>query len=204
MEKIAVFFNGKEEITEFLDVRFIYLYEKRMDEWIIKKEVIVNFDDVKTTSEIRKMFNKIIEELDDCKVVVTKKALGIGYSIFYSHDFSVWEYEGKTEDILDLIALEEYEHEIDEANRKLNKRLDDISEISDKVYYLDLIKLQVEKPEVSSKMALIPFLNNNKFEELKVHCCHVPPWLEKHSKKNLLMYRVEKCFDGNINVVLTR
>lgn len=204
MENIAVFLNDKEEIVDFLDVKFIYQYEKKDNKWIINKEIIVNFDDVNTLDEIRYMFGAIIKELVECKIVVVKKALGIGYSMFYGEDFSIWECNGRPEEILDLVIGKELEHEEDEVKARLDKKMLEISEVDDNKYYLDLIKLQREKPEVSSKMALLPFLDKNKFEELKVHCCHVPPWLENHSKKNYLTIKVQKCLDGNIDITLTR
>ena len=53
-------------------------------------------------------------------------------------------------------------------------------------YLIDLNELQFTKPELTSKKAIIPFLDKFEFDTLEVICCHIPPWLiEKEKKKEI-------------------
>ena len=54
------------------------------------------------------------------------------------------------------------------------------------VYFLNLLELQKECPEISSKKALASFLSDTPFLELHLVCAHIPPWLiadSAHEKK---------------------
>jgi hypothetical protein len=67
-------------------------------------------------------------------------------------------------------------------------------------YGIDLIELQKRRPEISSKMALMPFFENTGFDELLVACAHIPPWFE-HSLGGMgLRYRALSADDGTQQV----
>jgi hypothetical protein len=69
------------------------------------------------------------------------------------------------------------------------------------VYFLDLVALQKECPEVTSKMAMMDFLKNTPFMELHLVCKHIPPWIE-----NSGTYKVQVTSDkaGAVQAIITR
>jgi hypothetical protein len=69
------------------------------------------------------------------------------------------------------------------------------------VYYLDLVALQRECPEVTSKKAMMDFLRDTPFMELRLVCKHIPPWIENSGAYNVQVAGNEA---GNVLVVITR
>jgi len=202
MEKIAVFLDQNNDISSFLDGAVVKIFEKDKKEWKVNKIVSVDMTKVTGIRAIRHGFQNLIKKFDDCKIVVVKKGFGIAYSVFYAEDFSVWELPGKAEEILDSVLSREKEHDIIE--KKEGEKKSYVEEVRQGEYYLDLIKLQVEDPEVSSKKALLPFIENTAFEALKLRCCHVPPWLRSHSESKKLSFEVEKINNQDYEVTIKK
>ena len=202
MEKIAVFLDQNNNICSFLDGTVVKIFEKNEKEWKINKLISVDMTNVTGIRAIRHRFQNLIDEFDDCKIVVVKKGFGVAYSVFYAEDFSVWELPGKAEEILDEVLSREKEHEIIEKEEEEERSY--VEEVKKGEYYLDLIKLQLEDPEVSSKKALVPFIENTAFEALKLRCCHVPPWLRSHSENKNLSFEVEKINNQDYQVTIKR
>jgi len=67
------------------------------------------------------------------------------------------------------------------------------------VFRLDLAALQAAHPEMSSKRALRAFWEQKPFIELRLHCDHIPPWIEP------LGFRIvsERAADGKLDAVIT-
>ena len=200
MEKIAVFLDEDNNISSFLDGKVVKIFEKDEKKWTVNKVVPVDMTKVTGIRAIRHGFQNLIEDFDDCKIVVVKKGFGIAYSVFYAEDFSVWELPGKAEEVLDEVLSREKEHDTleDEEEKKNNY----VEEVKEGEYFLDLIKLQLVEPEVSSKKALLPFIENTAFEALKLRCCHVPPWLKSHSENKNLSFEVEKINNQDYQVTI--
>ncbi|MBD7910303.1 Fe-only nitrogenase accessory AnfO family protein [Clostridium cibarium] len=203
MEKIAVFLDAKDEIATFLEATKLKIFHKKEKMWIIYKKLDVDMKDVKGIRALRHGYLKLIDEFDDCKIVVVKKGYGIPYSVFYSKDFSIWELPGKAEGILDEVLNQEMKHEAEEE-LKFNENKNKIIKIKEGEYYLDLIKAQLENPELSSKKALLPFIETTAFDALKLRCCHVPPWLRSHSDKNNLSFDVKRVTDQDFEMILKK
>ena len=101
MEKIAVFLDQNNNISSFLDGTVVKIFEKDEKAWKVNKVIAVDMTKVTGIRGIRHEFQKLINQFDDCKIVVVKKGFGVAYSVFYAQDFSVWELPGKAEEILD-------------------------------------------------------------------------------------------------------
>lgn len=202
MEKIAVFLDQDNNISSFLEGTLIKIFEKDQKKWKINKLIPIDMTKVKGIMAIRHRFQKLIDEFDDCKIVVVKKGFGVAYSVFYAEDFSVWELPGKAEEVLDVVLSREKEQDTIREKEEEEKSNNYVKKIKEGEYYLDLIKLQLEEPEVSSKKALIPFIENIAFEALKLRCCHVPPWLRDHSEDQNLSFEVEKISNSDYEVTI--
>lgn len=202
MEKIAVFLDHNDNISSFLDGAVVKIFEKYEEEWKVNKIIAIDMSKVIGIMAIRHRFRKLIDEFDNCRIVVVKKGFGVAYSVFYAHDFSVWELPGKADGILDDILNREKEHDRLEENK--DNKNSYIEEVKKGEYYLDLIKLQLEDPEMSSKKALLPFIETTAFEAMKFRCCHVPPWLKRHSENENLSLEVEKVTNEDYQVTIKK
>lgn len=185
MERIAVFTDKVGNISSFNGENVVKLYEKH-DEWEIVKEIPFDNSLTKGVKAIRYLFTELIKELDGCKIIVVTEAYGIPYSVFYGEDFSVWELQGEPKQYFDAIIKREQDH-VEDLEREAKE--DVVKMLSEGHYYIDLAELELTKPELSSKKAIIPFWEENSFDTLEVHCCHIPPWLEaKRDNKEIKMH----------------
>lgn len=198
MEKIAVFIDEDEKIGSFTESQCVNMYIKR-DRWEIEKTINLDIKNNKEVKKMRQAFLNLTKELEDCKIVVAKNAFGIPYSIFYAEDFSVWELDGEIETILDYILIKEKEHE----NLEMEKENEEVAkELGPGHYLIDLMELEISRPELSSKKAIRPFFQSKDFTKLDIKCCHVPPWLEKEIKERKLKMSVEEISRNEYNITL--
>ena len=200
MEKIAVITNDEGEISSFTEGKYIVVFEKDL-EWRVASEISLNNDEHKGIKELRGYYNKIASELNDCKIIIVTKAIGIPYSVFYGEDFSVWELEGNPLVHLDNVIEMEKSHE--EELKRLEEE-ENVCEIIEGHYMVDLGKLEITKPELSSKKIIIPFMEKTKFEILEVHCCHVPPWLMKEEQSGAITMNVEKITNNQFKLLIKK
>lgn len=200
MEKIAVFIDENGEIGSFTESAYVNMYLKK-DIWEIEKKIFINMKDNKEIRKVRQAFLALTKELEDCKIVVAKNAFGIPYSIFYSEDFSIWDLDGEIEDILDYILIKETEHEKLEEEKE---KEDLAKELGGGHYLIDLMELELLRPELSSKMIIRPFFETKDFTKLDIKCCHVPPWIEKELKERKLKMKVKEIRRNEYNVILEK
>ena len=200
MNEIAVFLDEKNVISSFTEAKCAKIFERKEDLWKVKKEVSVEISIYgKGVIEIREEYLNLIKQMEDCKIVIVNKAFGIPYSVFYAEDFSVWELEGDPLDFLDEIIIKEKEEEEREESQ------DEIAkELGEGHFLIDLMELELSKPELSSKKAIIPFLENGEVNKIEIHCCHVPPWIIKEKDKGQITLKVDEIKRNDYKVTIEK
>jgi Fe-only nitrogenase accessory protein AnfO len=199
MNEIGVFLDEQNAISSFEEAKAIKVFVKE-ELWKVKQEIKTEWvDSTNGLNEVRKKYKNLINRLGSCKIILVKEAVGIPYSVFYTEDFSIWELQGDPLDYLDEIIRKEQEHEIEaEAKSEVGKELG-------KGYYLiDLHELEITNPEMSSKKAIIPYLDNQEVESIEVHCCHVPPWLMKLENKGEIKLQVNEISRNDYRVLIQK
>lgn len=191
MNEIAVFLEEKDVISSFEDAKYIKIFTKENYVWKVKKVILINrTNGKKGISEIRREYQNLIPEMNDCRIIVVSKAFGIPYSVFYMEDFSIWELEGNPFDFLDEIVAKEIEEE-----ENAEKEVEVAKKIGEGHYLVDLQELELTNPEISSKKAIIPYLEKEEVKKIEVVCCHVPPWLVDRKDKyniNLEIHEIKR------------
>jgi Fe-only nitrogenase accessory protein AnfO len=191
MNEIAVFLEEKDVISSFEDAKYIKIFTKEKYVWKVKKVILINrTSGQKGISEIRREYQNLIPEMNDCRIIVVSKAFGIPYSVFYMEDFSIWELEGNPFDFLDEIVSKEIEEE-----ENAEKEVEVAKKIGEGHYLVDLQELELINPEISSKKAIIPYLEKEEVKKIEVLCCHVPPWLVDRKDKyniNLEIHEIKR------------
>lgn len=184
MNEIGVFLNEKELISSFEEARYVKIFAKEKYSWKTKKVILINrTGGEKGINDIRQEYKNVLNEMDDCKIVIVTKAFGIPYSVFYMEDFSVWELEGNPFDYFDEIIKKELIQEESE-----NQEVEIAKKLGEGYYLIDLQELELINPEITSKKAIIPYLEKDDVKKIEVHCCHVPPWLiAKMDKGEILL-----------------
>ncbi|OOM73500.1 iron only nitrogenase protein AnfO [Clostridium puniceum] len=200
MYEIGVFLEERDVISSFEEAKYVKIFKKDNNVWKAKKSIIINRNNgAKGISQIREEYKKLVDQMDECKIVVVNKAFGIPYSVFYLQDFSIWELEGEPLKYLDEIVKSEIEQETMEVQEE---------EIGQKIkeghYFIDLLELEITNPEMSSKNAIIPYMKQEDVKKIDIHCCHVPLWLIKERDKGNIKMEVEevKGNDFNVSIVI--
>jgi Fe-only nitrogenase accessory protein AnfO len=199
MNEIGVFVNEQNNTSSFEDAKYIRIFEQK-GEWKIKKEILINrTSNEKGLNGIREEYKNLVKQMDECKIIVVTKAFGIPYSVFYMEDFSVWELEGNPMEYLDEILKRERDQEETEA-----KEVGVGKKINEGYYLIDLQELELTNPEMSSKKAIIPYLQREEVEIIEVRCCHVPPWLINKKENNEIKLKVNEIGRNDYKVMIEK
>lgn len=175
---IAIFMQDCDRLDSFWEATRINVYQKE-NHWIPIKEILLSAPFSANMQTLRKETDDIIKRLESCKIIAGKDLSGIPFSIFDKAGFHIFSINQLNDTILDDIVDDIRSSNI-EAKMKdeIIKTARPIKTDIEGIYFLDLIMLQMECPETSSKQALKEFLQTTPFLELRLKCKHIPPWLE--------------------------
>jgi hypothetical protein len=204
MHKIAVFTDNASDLCDFFNADKFLIYEKRADKWAITGES--GFERVlpSNPARTRKLTEELLPLIKGCDIIAGGTLVGIPYSVFDMAGKHIFEIN----DLNDLndAVFDEIVNDIKNADAQRNLKDKIIKEArpvetgTPGVYSLDLIALQSECPEVTSKKAMADFLENTPFLELRLICKHIPPWIENSGKYDIQSQNK----GGAVSAVITR
>ena len=201
MCKIAVFTDKASGLCDFFSANRFIIYEKQTDKWTITGEA--DFERIIPSSPMRtrKMTEELLPLIDGCHIIAGGTLVGIPYSVFDMSGKHIFQINVINDTIFDEIVNDIKNAD---AQRNLKERIikeaRPVETATPGVYSLDLIALQIECPEVTSKKAMADFLENTPFLELQLICKHIPPWIENSGKYNIQAQNK----DGAVSAVITR
>jgi len=200
---MAVFCDDNGRIARFDEMTNFVFYTKEKSGWH-KSEMIPLCPDLSGgLAAIRENIKQMLGVFNDCRIIITKSIIGIPYQVFDRSGFIICESEDFDLELLDAIAadLASQDAQAKEVARLLTRTP---TETDVPGYYrFDLTQVQKKYPEMSSKMALQPFLKEAPFDALEVVCNHIPPWFEHQLPKMHLQYRIENKNDSTKHVIIT-
>jgi hypothetical protein len=200
--KIAVLKDLKGNISGFYNAVCFEIYEKKGELW----EVVNKVGFVQIMPAVPKILRKNTQELlpliSDCDVIAGKEIRGIPYSVFDMAGLHIFEIENVSNEILDEISADVRSANIIKTeNKKILTSAVPIETAVAGVYELDLAALQEKFPEISSKKALLDFMNNTPFLYLNLTCKHVPPWIENSGKYDI---KIKQSDENLIKAVISK
>jgi len=199
--KIAVFADKESKLCDFFDASRFLIFEKSADKWSVTGETEFEKIIPSAPAQTRKMTEKLLPLINGCKIIAGGLLVGIPYSVFDMAGLHIFQIDGINDAVFDGILKD-----IQSADEQRNLKEKIIAEArpvetgTPGVYSLDLIALQNECPEVTSKKAMADFLENTPFLELHLTCKHIPPWIENSGKYNIQA----KNSNDAVNAVITR
>ena len=202
MRKIAVFVNNMSALCDFFEAERFLIFERGSDGW--KAVGGKDFSKIVPTTPAmtRKNTEALLPLIKDCDVLAGGALLGIPFSVFDRAGLHIFEIGGINDGTFEGIIEELRNADAETTAREAVIRDAKPSETSTPgVYFLDLIALQRECPELSSKKAMADFLKHTPFLELRLVCKHIPPWIEGSREYNV---RAVDRKDGAVNAVITR
>ncbi len=183
LNKIAIYMKDDEFLNSFFESNRVLIFSRKDGVWIQTESVDYCITAQMPIGEIRRRARTLTELLGDCRVIAGLEMLGIPFSVFDMagyHIFTVTEINSTIfEEILADIENGDAQNRMRE---EIIKNAKPVETDVPGMYFLDLILLQTECPEISSKKALRDFLESTPFLELKLICKHLPPWLELDPK----------------------
>ncbi|MFA5384524.1 MAG: Fe-only nitrogenase accessory AnfO family protein [Eubacteriales bacterium] len=203
---IAVCIGENGEIASMYEQSKIVVYSKSRDKWNVVKEKDFVLEKSLSIKELRKKMAHLLEFLNGCKIFVGLSIIGIPYFELEKSLFSIWEFKGKPEEILEYVLKkeEELEKEIEkEASHEENSIQYIPVEITSGCYYISIKEIQENDTGVTTKQALLPFLKKAEFHSLEVRCSHVPPWLEAEIAIGSVSGEVEKISNVETKIIIT-
>ncbi|MDR1812971.1 MAG: hypothetical protein LBQ87_09110 [Candidatus Fibromonas sp.] len=202
MNKIAVFVNGDSKLCDFFEAERFLLFERTGTGWEKTKEA--GFEKIVPSAPAltRKNTEALLPLIEGCNILAGGALVGIPFSVFDRaglHIFEIGEIKGE---IFDGIAEELCNANAAAAAKEaIIRDARPVETSTPGVYFLDLIALQKECPEISRKKAMMDFLKDTPFMELRLVCRHIPPWIENSGAYSVQTLGNE---GGAVQAVITR
>lgn len=198
---MTVFFDANDRVSSFDTMTHWDLFYKKKDSWQKSKAVPYTPSLMGELGTIRENIKQMIAEFEDCRIIITRSMTGIPYHTFDKARFIICEVESFDLELLDAIQQDLISTAVEAAKQKPPEAPTETDSPGD--FFFNLNKLQKNAPEISSKMALLPFFKNVPFLSLDLVCEHVPPWFDKIFDSLNLTYAMHQKNDGKTHVLIT-
>ena len=200
---MAVFLDAHDKVSSFDEMTHWFFYTRKDETWQKSESVPCKPMLTGELMTIRDNIKKIINQLDPCRVIITKSITGIPYHTFDKAAFIICEVESFDLELLNAIQEDLLANPMEDGDLKNEAPESPIESDTPGHYVFDLAQMQKNTPEISSKMALLPFLKSVPFVTLDIRCEHTPPWFDKSFGAMKLIYEIVKDNDGSTHVIVT-
>ena len=186
MNKIAVFTNANSELCDFFEAERFLIFEHSGSGWTQTGEQSFEKIIPSAPALTRKNTETLLPLIEGCNVLAGGALFGIPFSVFDRAKLHIFEIGKINDETFDGI-MEDLRKADAEASAKeaIIRDTKPVETSTPGVYFLDLIALQKECPEISSKKAMMDFLKDTPFLELRLICKHIPPWIENSGGYNV-------------------
>lgn len=209
---IIVLFDENEKLADFYTLRKIKIFKKKDSHFKLIKEL----DDVNSvTSDMlsfRKYLENLVKEFGNSKIIVGSQITGVPFHFFVKQGYEICEAEEFSNELLDQIQ-EDYIEQKNNQKSTTNQEVEKLEIANTPVtpvaidengnYFLDFIRIQKYRPEISSKKAILPFLSTD-FKTLTIQCSHVMPWLENYFNQNKTLKYSYKRENGIYTILISQ
>ncbi len=200
--KIAAIFNEAQELSTFEDGAFFLVFDRQSGQWQVREEIAFSLDTAAPISDIRDSIRTIILKLEDCNTLLVKSVSGLPYNILERMGFDIFEAEAFSNSLLEDIRSELDEAANASAAPSSSAPTSPVPTGVEGVYFLNLIELQEEHPEISSKKALQSFIEISPFYKLEVICSHIPPWFDTILPQRKLAFTSDEIEKNKLKVTI--
>lgn len=188
---IIVVLDEQNKLTDFFNVKTIQIYKKKQDGFKIVKTISDLQCNTSNMNEFKAFLERLKESFGASNIIIGSQITGVAFHYFVKLGFEICEADELSEELLEQIYIDlieqkkmtkaEYEQEKLEIEQTPIKPVA-IDEEGN--YYLDFIKIQKYRPEISSKKAMLPLLSSGEFQSLTVICSHIMPWIENFLRQS--------------------
>ena len=198
MEKIAAFTDTAGNPANFYACACIKVYAFENGEVKMEREEVYEKIQPDSVKNIKEKTAELVDKVKDCSIVCFGEIGGVPYSVLNAKSLFIFTITDTEQGTLKSI-VDDVEKWKEEQSRGAEYKWEKPVETkSPGAYFFDLIKAQEENPELSSKKALLHFLNETPFIELKIRCAHVPPWIERDGRFSIDFWEKDNQVDALI------
>jgi len=203
MSRIAVFTNEQKEICDFFDADRFLLFERHSaGNWEATDVSPYKKITPSNPNMTREQTQKLLPLIECCDILAGGALVGIPFTVFDRAGFHIFEIGAINDEIFEGIIEDLRQADTEAAAKeKIIRDAQPVETSTPGVYFLDLIALQKECPEVTSKKAMMDFLRDTPLLELRLVCKHIPPWIENSGLYNV---QITSEKDGEVQAVITK
>ncbi|MDF2569729.1 MAG: Fe-only nitrogenase accessory protein AnfO [Sporomusa sp.] len=191
--EIAVFVGDNGSTAALEEPGKVIVYRRQQGKWQQTSEMAFCLNHSGGMAGVRRQLGLMIKELGQCRVFVARTVSGLLYKELEQAEFSIWEFNGRPNDFLEYVLVQEELAARQPAPAKAEAPA--IVETGPGCYQVSLKDVQQSGSGLTSKQVLQPLLNAN-FYQIEVLCSHIPPWLEAEWACGRLDCNVERQAKG--------
>ncbi|MCL4440281.1 MAG: nitrogenase [Firmicutes bacterium] len=201
--EIAVHVGENGRTASLYEKGKVTVYRRNNGSWSPVREKDFMLDRGLGMRETRERMREVAAFLSGCGVFVGLNVTGVPYFELEKSDLSIWEYQGRPGDFLDVILEKEEEEQLHRDSReKISIPVPE--EVSGGCFRVSIKKIQEENTGITSKQALLPFIRQGGFYSLEILCSHAPPWLEAEIKGGSLAGEISRAGGGVLVTIRNR
>ncbi|UWG97829.1 hypothetical protein LPY66_03160 [Dehalobacter sp. DCM] len=206
--KITVLLNKEGETGVLTDDCRAVTYTRSSGIWKEAAGCGFTLNGVTSMNELRDRIAELVNFMADYKIFVAAKIQGIALNILQQENVMCWEIAGYPQNLLDAVLKEAEDAWLREKSALQSQINDDnefqyIREISSGHYAISLKEIQENNTQVTTKQALLPFLQRQKFKILEIACSHIPQWLEPELMMRGFAMEVNKQYGNEMELIVT-
>ena len=181
--EIAVITGSDGRTVPLSDPGTVVVYRWERGWWMAERRLPFELDADSGLAGLRARTGELTRFLGECRTLVAQSASGALFFGLEKAGFSVYEIAGNPSEFLTTVWQEAKEEQ--EAKTPLPAGADIPAplEIAPGKFYISIREIQGNRPEVSSKQVLRPFIQQGSFSELEIACDHIPPWIEMDAER---------------------
>ena len=183
ISEIAVINGGDGRTIPLSEPGTIVVYRRGRGQWLMERSLPFALEAAGGLDGLRQRTTELIAFLGECRILVAQSAGGALFFGLEKAGCQVYEIAGNPSEFLDEVWRDAKEEQEAQAPLPAGVDIPAPLEIAPGKYYISIRDIQGNRPEVSSKQVLRPFVQNGAFSELEIVCDHVPPWIEMEAER---------------------
>ncbi|MFA4877841.1 MAG: Fe-only nitrogenase accessory AnfO family protein [Methanoregula sp.] len=204
LSEIAVIIGSDGRTVPLSEPGTVVVYCRLRGTWIMERRLPFALEEDGGLAGLRKQMAKLTACLGACRTIVAQSAGGAVFFELEKAGCLVYEIPGSPSEFLDEVWQEAKVEQEEKAPLPASADIPAPIEIAPGRYYISICEIQKNRPEVSSKQVLRPFVQQGSFFELEIICDHVPPWIEMEAERLGYEIASERTGPHDLRVLLRR
>ncbi len=188
-KEIAVCETDLGVVAGLSETTQIKKYRREQGVWEVVGVLPIPLGDISGIADLRSAVDQIMMLLDGCRILAASSFVGAAAYHLERNGVRLWESaDADPFSLDDILAKDETELEFADVSKPQESV---VADLGNGVFQVSLTDVQRQNGMITSKQILMPILSSGAFYELRIDCCHVPPWLEGELAGDRFESRVE-------------